>query len=119
MAKTKSTKKSKEKKKEAAAPEAAKPKPLIEIIPLDQQEGLGGNVPSLINDVPKDVLEQARDLVIEWGITGSQAIWRMCCLLIMQNRKNYMEPLAVDNMAYMGQVVARCAASHASQCRFL
>ena len=65
----------------------------------------GGNVPALIHQVSAEVRAQTIELCAEWRITGSQAWWRMCCLIEMQNRESEMEPLCGMDLAYMGQVV--------------
>ena len=93
------------KRKEPEAPVAGDTDSLIKIIDLEEQLEKGGNVPALIHQVSDEVRMQAFELCAKWRITGSQAWWRMCCLIEMQNRKSMMEPLCDMDLVYMGQVV--------------
>ena len=93
------------KRKEPEAPVADGEPELIEMIDLEEQLEKGGNVPALIHQVSDEVRAQAIELCAEWRITGSQARWRMCCLIEMQKRESMMEPLCDMDLAYMGQVV--------------
>jgi len=81
------------------------------VIPLEVQLERGGNVPSLINHVPEATYTKSRELVAKWSITGSQAWWRMTCLIEMKTRGSYMKPLSLDTLAYMGQVFCLHACS--------
>ena len=86
------------------------PEPLVEMIDLEDQLQRGGNVPALINATSDDTKTKAKELVIAWNLKGSQAQWRMQCLIEMEKRASLMAPLQENTMVYMGQVVARCAA---------
>ena len=78
---------------------------VVEIVDLHEQYKKGGNVPALIHQVSEQVRQQAIELCAKWRITGSQAWWRMCCLIEMQKRESMMEPLCDMGLVYMGQVV--------------
>ena len=93
------------KRKEPEAPVAGDTDSLIKIIDPDEQFEKGGNVPALIHQVSDQVRSRAMELCAWWKITGSQAWWRMCCLIEMQNRESMMEPLCGMDLVYMGQVV--------------
>ena len=93
------------KRKEPEAPVAGDTDSLIKIIDPDEQFENGNNVPALIQNVSNEVQAQAIQLCMWWRITGGQALWRMCCLIEMQNRESEMEPLCGMDLAYMGQVV--------------
>ena len=108
------TKKSKKDGKKKA--KAKEPEPLVEMIDLDEQLAKGGNVPALINATSDDTKTLAKDLVTAWNLKGSQAWWRMQCLIEMEKRESLMAPLQQSTMAYMGQVVARCAAPIPPHC---
>ena len=99
------TKKSKKDGKKKA--KAKDPEPLVEMIDLDEQLAKGGNVPALIN---QETNKKAAYIVHDWQLKGSQAVWRMACLIEMERRRNLMAPLQESTMVYMGQVVARRAA---------
>jgi hypothetical protein len=93
------------KRKEPEAPVADEELEIIEMIDPEEQFEKGGNVPALIHQVSDKVRMRANELCAEWRITGSQALWRMCCLIEMQNQESMMEPLCGMDLAYMGQVV--------------
>ena len=92
------------------------PEPLVEMIDLEEQLAKGGNVPALINHATDDTKTLAKDLVEAWGLKGSQAQWRMQCLIEMEKRKSLMKPLQESTIVYMGLVVARCAAPMPPHC---
>ena len=92
------------------------PEPLVEMIDLEEQLQRGGNVPALINATSDDTKTKAKELVIAWNLKGSQAWWRMQCLIEMEKRASLMAPLQMDTIVYMGQVVARCAAPMLPHC---
>ena len=92
------------------------PEPLVEMIDLEEQLAKGGNVPALINATSEETKTLAKDLVAAWNLKGSQAQWRMQCLIEMEKRESLMAPLQQSTIAYMGQVVARCAASIPPHC---
>ena len=92
------------------------PEPLVEMIDLEEQLQRGGNVPALINHAPEETKTLAKDLVAAWGLKGSQAWWRMQCLIEMEKRKSLMKPLQESTIVYMGLVVARCAAPMPPHC---
>ena len=98
------TKKSKKDGKKKA--KEKEPEPLVEMIDLDEQLAKGGNVPALINATSDDTKTLAKDLVTAWNLKGSQAWWRMQCLIEMEKRESLMAPLQQSTIAYMGQVVA-------------
>ena len=98
------------KKKATEKPKETEPEPLVEMIDLEQQLAKGGNVPALINQVSDDTKKKAAYIVHDWALKGSQAVWRMACLIEMERRRNLMAPLQESTMVYMGQVVARRAA---------
>ena len=106
MAKTKSNK-GKGKATKAAAPAAVVE---VEEIEVEQVLERGGHVPAMVKNVPEETHIKARELQVYWRLHGSQAVWRMSCLIEMEKKKNRMQPLSLDTTAYMGQVVARCAA---------
>ena len=108
--KKKSTKDGKKKAKEK------EPEPLVEMIDLEEQLAKGGNVPALINHASEETKTLAKELVIAWKLKGSQAWWRMQCLIEMEKRKSLMKPLQESTIVYMGQVVARCAAPMPPHC---
>ena len=93
------------KRKEPEAPVEDGELEIIEMIDPEEQFEKGGNVPALIHQVSDQVRARAMELYAWWKITGSQARWRMCCLIEMQNRKSMMEPLCGMDLVYMGQVV--------------
>ena len=101
------TKKSKKDGKKKA--KAKEPEPLVEMIDLEEQLAKGGNVPALINATSDDTKTLAKELVTAWNLKGSQAWWRMQCLIEMEKRASLMAPLQMNTIVYMGQVVARCA----------
>ena len=80
------------------------------MIDLEEQLAKGGNVPALINQVSEETNKKAAYIVHDWQLKGSQAVWRMACLIEMEKRKSLMAPLQESTMVYMGQVVARRAA---------
>ena len=92
------------------------PEPLVEMIDLEEQLQRGGNVPALINHAPEETKTLAKELVIAWNLKGSQAWWRMQCLIEMEKRKSLMKPLQESTIVYMGLVVARCAAPMPPHC---
>ena len=92
------------------------PEPLVEMIDLEEQLAKGGNVPALINHASEETKQLAKDLVVAWNLKGSQAWWRMQCLIEMEKRKSLMKPLQESTMVYMGLVVARCAAPMPPHC---
>ena len=106
MAKTKSNK-GKGKATKAAAPAAVLE---VEEIEVEQVLERGGHVPAMVKNVPEETQKKARELQVYWRLHGSQAVWRMSCLIEMEKKKNLMQPLSLDTTTYMGQVVARCAA---------
>ena len=108
------TKKSKKDGKKKA--KAKEPEPLVEMIDLEEQLAKGGNVPALINATSEETKTLAKDLVTAWNLKGSQAWWRMQCLIEMEKRASLMAPLQMDTIVYMGQVVARCAAPMLPHC---
>ena len=79
-------------------------------VDLEQALERGGHVPPMVKDVPEGTLAWARELVEHWRLHGSQAVWRMTCLIEMEKKKNLMQPLSLTTTNYLGQVVARCAA---------
>ena len=93
------------KRKEPEAPVPDGEPEVVEILDLEQQLEMGGNVPALIHQVSDEVRAQAIELCAKWRITGSQAWWRMSCLIEMQKRESMMEPLCDMGLLYMGQVV--------------
>ena len=93
------------KRKEPEAPVLDEEPEPIEMIDLEQQMEMGGNVPALIHQVSDEVRMQSFELCAKWRITGSQAWWRMSCLIEMQKRESMMEPLCDMGLLYMGQVV--------------
>ena len=115
MAPKKSTKKksNKEGKKKKVEKQ---PEPLVEMIDLEEQLQRGGNVPALINATSEETKTLAKELVAAWGLKGSQAWWRMQCLIEMEKRASLMKPLQESTIVYMGQVVARCAAPMPPHC---
>ena len=90
-----------------------------EIILLEQAPERGQDVPAMIKDPPLDSVMKAKDLVTQWEWHGSQAVWKMTCLIEMEKYKSDMWPLSKDNTVYMGQVVPRCAASLRLRALFL
>ena len=108
------TKKSKKDGKKKA--KAKEPEPLVEMIDLEEQLAKGGNVPALINATSDDTKTLAKDLVTAWNLKGSQAWWRMQCLIEMEKRASLMAPLQKDTIVYMGQVVACHAAPIPPHC---
>ena len=92
------------------------PEPLVEMIDLEEQLQRGGNVPALINHAPEETKTLAKELVAAWGLKGSQAWWRMQCLIEMEKRASLMKPLQESTIVYMGLVVARCAAPMPPHC---
>ena len=76
------------------------------MIGLEEQLQRGGNVPALINATSEDTKTKAKELVIAWNLKGSQAWWRMQCLIEMEKRESLMAPLQQSTIVYMGQVVA-------------
>ena len=92
------------------------PEPLVEMIDLEEQLAKGGNVPALINHATEETKALAKDLVAAWKLKGSQAWWRMQCLIEMEKRKSLMAPLQENTMVYMGQVFARRAAPMPPHC---
>ena len=79
-------------------------------VDLEQAPERGGHVPPMVKDVPEETHIKARELVAHWQLHGSQAVWKMTCLIEMEKKKSLMWPLSKDNTVYMGQVVPRCAA---------
>ena len=98
------TKKSKKDGKKKA--KAKDPEPLVEMIDLEEQLAKGGNVPALINATSEETKTLAKDLVAAWNLKGSQAQWRMQCLIEMEKRESLMAPLQQSTIVHMGQVVA-------------
>ena len=98
------TKKSKKDGKKKA--KAKDPEPLVEMIDLDEQLAKGGNVPALINATSDGAKALAKELVVAWNLKGSQAWWRMQCLIEMEKRESLMAPLQQSTIVCMGQVVA-------------
>ena len=90
---------------EPKAPVEGKEVEIIEMIDPDEQFEKGGSVPALIHQVSAEVRAQAIELCAKWRITGSQAWWRMSCLIEMQKRESMMEPICDMDLVYMGQVV--------------
>ena len=108
--KKKSNKDGKKKAKEK------EPEPIVEMIDVEEQLKKRGNVPALINHASEETKQLAKDLVVAWNLKGSQAWWRMQCLIEMEKRKSLMAPLQESTMVYMGLVVARCAAPMPPHC---
>ena len=108
--KKKSNKDGKKKAKEK------EPEPIVEMIDVEEQLKKGGNVPALINHATEETKALAKGLVAAWKLKGSQAWWRMQCLIEMEKRKSLMKPLQESTMVYMGLVVARCAAPMPPHC---
>ena len=106
----KKTSKKEGKKKAKEKPKEKEPEPLVEMIDLEEQLAKGGNVPALINQVSEEPNKKAAYIVHDWQLKGSQAVWRMACLIEMERRRNLMAPLQESTMVYMGQVVACRAA---------
>ena len=106
------TKQNKQKGKTRAPEPAEAPQEITEVVQVDVEQALerGGHVPPMVKDAPEETLERARELVAHWRLHGSQAVWRMTCLIEMEKKKNLMQPLSLTTTTYMGQVVARCAA---------
>ena len=106
------TKQNKQKGKAKAVQPAEAPVGLREVIDVHLEQAIerGGYVPAMVKDVPEGAGIKARGLVAHWRLHGSQAVWRMSCLIEMEKKKNLMQPLSLDTTTYMGQVVARCAA---------
>ena len=106
------TKQNKQKGKARAVEPAEAPQEITEVVEVDLEQALerGGHVPPMVKDAPEETLERARELVAHWRLHGSQAVWRMSCLIEMEKKKNLMQPLSLTTTTYMGQVVARCAA---------
>ena len=96
-------KNNKRKATEASVPDEEEE--LVEILDLEQQLEMGGNVPALFHHVSDEVRQRANELCAWWSITGSQARWHMCCLIEMQKRESMMEPICDMDLVYMGQVV--------------
>ena len=92
------------------------PEPLVEMIDLEEQLAKGGNVPALINHASEETKQLAKDLVVAWNLKGSQAWWRMQCLIEMEKRKSLMAPLQENTIVYMGQVFSRRAAPMPPHC---
>ena len=109
MAKTKSNKQ-KGKAKAVEPAEALQETTEVVEVDLEQAPERGGHVPPMVKDVPEETHIKARELVAHWRLHGSQAVWRMSCLIEMEKKKSLMKPLSETTIAYMGQVVARCAA---------
>ena len=55
----------------------------------------------------------------DWQLHGSQAVWKMTCLIEMEKKKSLMKPLSQEHIVYMGQVVSRRAASLRLRALFL
>ena len=109
MAKSKSNK---QKGKAKAVEPAEALQEITEVVEVDLEQALerGGHVPPMVKDAPGETHIKARELVAHWRLHGSQAVWRMSCLIEMEKKKNLMQPLSLTTTTYMGQVVARCAA---------
>ena len=106
------TKQNKQKGKTRAPEPAEAPQGITEVAQVDLEQALerGGHVPPMVKDAPEETHIKARELVAHWRLHGSQAVWRMSCLIEMEKKKNLMQPLSLNTTTYMGQVVARCAA---------
>ena len=115
MAKTKSNKG----KAKVVATEGPSEEAEEEIVLLEHAPGRGQDVPAMIKDPPLESVMKAKDLVTQWEWHGSQAVWKMTCLIEMEKYKSDMWPLSKDNTVYMGQVVPRCAASLRLRALFL
>ena len=115
MAKTKSNKG----KGKAVATEGPPGEEEEVIVHLEHAPERGQDVPAMIKDPPLDSVMKAKDLVTAWQLHGSQAVWKMTCLIEMEKYKSDMWPLSKDNTVYMGQVVPRCAASLRLRALFL
>ena len=108
MAKTKSNK-GKGKATASAEPVAVEE---VEEIVLEPAPERGGEVPPMVVDPPLESVMKAKDLVTHWELHGSQAVWKMTCLIEMEKKKSLMKPLSEASIVHMqGQVVAHCAAS--------
>ena len=91
----------------------------VEEIEVEQAPERGGHVPPMVKDVPEGPVQKAKGLVETWQLYGSQVVWRMTCLLDMENKKSLMKPLSQEHIVYMGQVVSRRAASLRLRALFL
>ena len=115
MAKTKSNKG----KGKAIATAQAPAEEEEEIVLLEQAPERGQDVPAMVKDPPLDSVMKAKDLVTQWEWHGSQAVWKMTCLIEMEKKKSLMKPLSQEHIVYMGQVVSRRAASLRLRALFL
>ena len=89
------------------------------IVHLEHAPERGQDVPAMIKDPPLDSVMKAKDLVTEWQLHGSQAVWKMACLIEVETKKSLMKPLSQGHIVYMGQVVSRRAASLRLRALFL
>ena len=101
MGKTKSNK-GKGKATASAEPVAVEE---VEEIEVEQVPERGGHVPQMVVDPPLESVMKAKDLVTHWELHGSQAVWKMTCLIEMEKKKSLMKPLSQEHIVYMGQVV--------------
>ena len=108
--KKKSNKDGKKKAKEK------EPVPIVEMIDVEEQLKKGGNVPALINHASEETKTLAKDLVVAWNLKGSQAWWRVQCLIEMGGRASLMAPPQENTIVYMGQVFSRRAAPMPPHC---
>ena len=115
MAKSKSNK-GKGKATASAEPVAVEE---VEEIEVEQVPERGGHVPPMVVDPPLESVMKAKDLVTHWELHGSQAVWKMTCLIEMEKEKSLMKPLSQGHIVYMGQVVSRRAASLRLRALFL
>ena len=107
------TKQNKQKGKTRAPEPAEAPQEITEVVQVDLEQApeRGGHVPPMVKGVPEETQIKARGLVAHWRLHGSQAVWRVSCLIEMEKKKSLMKPLGVGTTVHMGQVVTRRAAS--------
>ena len=94
-------------KKKGKAKAPAEPIAVVDVeeIVLDPVPQRGGEVPPMVVDPPLESVMKAKDLVTHWELHGSQAVWKMTCLIEMEKKKSLMKPLSQEHIVYMGQVV--------------
>ena len=75
----------------------------------------------MVKGPPLDSVMKAigKGLVAAWQLHGSQAVWKMACLIEMEKKKSLVKPLSQGHIVYMGQVVSRRAASLRLRALFL
>ena len=74
----------------------------VEEIVLDPAPQRGGEVPPMVVDPPLESVMKAKDLVTAWQLHGSQAVWKMTCLIEMEKKKSLMLPLDMKTDASIG-----------------